>query len=68
VEEKEVIRRPPKKKPTCFHGRFLFVCPHRFFLVILSLMNTNDLDAVVDFLYEAGMLAKTPRSGFFLFG
>jgi putative hydrolase of HD superfamily len=28
----------------------------------------KDLDPIVDFLYEAGMLAKTPRSGFFFLG
>jgi putative hydrolase of HD superfamily len=28
----------------------------------------KDLDPVVDFLFEAGMLAKTPRSGFFFLG
>lgn len=28
----------------------------------------NKLDGVVDFLFEAGILAKTPRSGFFFLG
>src|SRR3989344_2552165 len=28
----------------------------------------QDLSGVVDFLYEAGMLAHTPRSGFFFLG
>ncbi len=28
----------------------------------------KDLDPIVDFLFEAGMLAKTPRSGFFFLG
>lgn len=31
-------------------------------------MNDSELDGVVDFLFEAGMLAKTPRSGFFFLG
>lgn len=31
-------------------------------------MEKNELDSIVDFLYEAGMLAKTPRSGFFFLG
>ena len=31
-------------------------------------MEKNELDPIVDFLYEAGMLAKTPRSGFFFLG
>lgn len=31
-------------------------------------MKNDDLDHIVDFLYEAGMLAKTPRSGLFFLG
>lgn len=31
-------------------------------------MENDKLDAVIDFLYEVGMLAKTPRSGFFFLG
>lgn len=31
-------------------------------------MDDKELDPIVDFLYEAGMLAKTPRSGFFFLG
>lgn len=30
--------------------------------------NKKDVDGIVDFLFEAGMLAKTPRSGFFFLG
>lgn len=28
----------------------------------------NDIDGIVDFLFETGILAKTPRSGFFFLG
>ena len=31
-------------------------------------MKDKDIDSVVDFLYEVGILAKTPRSGFFFLG
>ncbi len=31
-------------------------------------MKDMNLDSIVDFLFEAGMLAKTPRSGFFFLG
>jgi len=31
-------------------------------------IKTQSLDSTVDFLFEAGMLAKTPRSGFFFLG
>lgn len=31
-------------------------------------MNKNDLEKISDFLYETGILAKTPRSGFFFLG
>lgn len=31
-------------------------------------MSNNPLKKIADFLYEAGMLAKTPRSGFFFLG
>jgi len=31
-------------------------------------MNTDTLDHVADFLYETGILAKTPRSGFWFLG
>lgn len=31
-------------------------------------MKDSDLDGIVDFLFEVGMLAKTPRSGFFFLG
>lgn len=30
--------------------------------------NSDTIDPIVDFLFEAGMLAKTPRSGFFFLG
>ncbi|MFA6300780.1 MAG: HD domain-containing protein [Candidatus Paceibacterota bacterium] len=31
-------------------------------------LQTKEVDAVVNFLFESGMLAKTPRSGFFFLG
>lgn len=31
-------------------------------------IKTSETDAIVDFLFEAGMLARTPRSGFFFLG
>jgi putative hydrolase of HD superfamily len=31
-------------------------------------MNKDEIGSVVDFLYEVGMLSKTPRSGFFFLG
>ena len=31
-------------------------------------MNKDDIGSIVDFLYEVGMLSKTPRSGFFFLG
>ncbi len=38
------------------------------FISYNSPMDDKELDPIVDFLYEAGMLAKTPRSGFFFLG
>jgi hypothetical protein len=31
-------------------------------------INNKNEDGIVDFLFEAGMLAKSPRSGFFFLG
>jgi putative hydrolase of HD superfamily len=31
-------------------------------------MKNDRLEKIVDFLFEVGMLAKTPRSGFFFLG
>ena len=37
-------------------------------MIVSTITAMDNLDPVVDFLFEAGMLAKTPRSGFFFLG